>query len=593
MNSARRLCLFLLCLLVATRALSQQYFKLLDKPEKSYSKKIARFANGDVLVGDSPLEPLTPGKNISIFLMRFDPCGDTVWAKKYELGQYYLDLNDIKITGSGEIYLYGSAYANSQELIFLAKLNEEGEILRFRLFNPLYVDHFTFSIDLKSNRIMIYGLLLHWSIPKRGFVMILNKDLHIQWGKSFTPFESEGKGIITRDDGFLCRSGLYLYKLNAQGALQWATTLETAPGIYPLAGPVEVDNGYVLEASGPDFGFFYKVDLNGKFVWKSDKFPAAKGPPDFVLQPDGNILAAWTGPGDQGENAPCALLLSPQGAILRGQKLALDQPIDTGPLALSLDEDNSVNIVGSANPYIIKPDKVTDFLLQFSLDSLSGDCFQWEPILSFAPNDVSLQFVPLDTVTVDATMNDVTAGSFLIHPLEFEIGDICDAPGPDHLITVDTMLPCDQPWQVTLPGPGFVWDDGSPDNPRLLYRAGRYQASSRSNCSRPVIYSYQLQKQVCNCSIYLPNIFSPNGDGQNDLLEFSSNCTPVEWHMQVYDRWGNQVFESRDADLFWDGTFRQKPALPGVYFAVIHYRMLDNSGVLQNGYFAQEVAVFR
>lgn len=432
------------------------------------------------------------------------------------------------------------------------------------MFNPLYVDHFTFSIDLKNNRIMIYGLLLHWSIPKRGFVMVLNKDLHIQWGKSFTPFESEGKGIITRDDGFLCRSGPYLYKLNAQGALQWATTLVTNPGIYPLAGPVEVDNGYVLEASGPGFGFFYKVDLNGKFVWKSEKyFPPPKDRRISCCNPTAIYWLPGPDRVTRAENAPCALLLSPQGAILRGQKLALDQPIDTGPLALSLDESNTVNIAGSANPYIIKPDKVTDFLLQFSLDSLSGNCFQWEPILSFAPNDVSLQFVPLDTVTVDATMNDVTAGSFLIHPLEFEIEDICDAPGPDHLITVDTMLPCDQSWQVTLPGPGFVWDDGSPDNPRLLYRAGHYQATSRSDCSRPVVYSYQLQKQVCNCSIYLPQIFSPNGDGQNDRLEFSSNCTPVEWHMQVFDRWGNQMFESRDAGLFRTALFRQKPALPG------------------------------
>lgn len=594
MNRARHICFFFLFLLIPAGALTQQYFQLLEKPLKSYSKKIARFPNGDVLVGDSPLEPLTPGKNISVFLLRLDPCGDTVWTKKYELGKYYLELNDIKITGPGDIYLYGSAYANSQELIFLTKLTGDGEVLRFRLFNPIYVDHFTFSIDLKNDVLLAYGLLLHWGVPKRGFVVILNRDLNFQWGKSFTPFESEGKAIITRDDGFLCRSGPYLYKLNKLGALQWATTLQTEPGVYALAGPVETDNGYVMEASGPGFGFFYKVDLFGNFVWKSAKFSAAKGVPDLEMRPDGNIIAAWNYPGAAGESIPAVLILSPGGEILRGQKLMPDGPIDIGPLSLSVDEDNTINLVGSANPYITKPDKVTDFIGQFSLDSLSGNCFRWEPIPAPTPNAVPLKFVPIDTLTVDATMNDVTAGSFLFQSLEPELRSLCGFTNSDQVIAIDTVLPCDQPWQVALPSPDFRWDDGSPDNPRLLYRAGFYQASSRpADCSQPITYRYQLQKQVCNCSIYLPNAFSPNDDGRNDRIGFSSNCTPVRWQMLVYDRWGNRVFESQDSNRSWDGTIRQKPALPGVYLVVINYEMMDNSGVIQKGDFVQDVALFR
>ena len=580
-------------LLSAQRALPQQYFKRLDSPEKSYSKKIARFPNGDILVGDSPLIPLSPDKNISIFLMRLDRCGDTVWAKKYELGKYYLELNDLKISGAGDIYLYGSAYANSQELIFLARADEAGEVARFRLFNPLFIDHFTFTIDLADDRVVAFGLLLHWSVPKRGLVAVFNHDLQLQWGKSFTPFESASEGIITRDNGFLCRSGPYLYKLNALGALQWANVLESVPGVYPLAGPLEVDNGYLLEASGPDFGFFYKVDLNGKLLWESDKFPAVKLAPDFVLQPNGNVLAAWNGPGDKGENAPCILVLSPEGKILKAQKLASDQAIDTGPVVLSTDEDRTAHIAGSANPYITKPDKVADFILQFSLDSLSGDCFRWEPIQNLGPNDVPLTFISIDTFTVDATMNDVTAGSFLVNTLEVKIQDLCAPVVSGNLVQVDTVLPCDQAWQVALPGAGFAWADGSHDNPRLLHQAGIYEAVNRQDCRQPVSRQYRLEKQPCNCAVYLPNAFSPNGDGRNDRLEFSVNCTPLQWQMSVYDRWGNRVFESRDPDLFWDGAIGGRVALPGVYLVVLTYQMMDNSGIVQTGQLVQDAALFR
>lgn len=591
-TAARHILLF--CLLLATdRAPAQQYFKLLDSPEKSYNKKIARFPNGDMLVGDSPLAPLSPDKNISIFLMRLDKCGDTIWTKKYELGKYYLELNDMKISGTGDIYLYGSAYANSQELIFLAKVNADGEVLRFRLFNPLFIDHFTYTIELSSDRIVVFGLLLHWSVPKRGLVAVFNHDLQFQWGKSFTPFESASEGIITRDKGYLFRSGPYLYKLDAQGDLQWANILETAPGVYPLAGPLEVDNGYLLEASGPDFGFFYKVDLNGNFVWKSDRFPVAKTPPDMALQPDGNILAAWNGPGDLGENAPCVLTLTPQGKIQHARKLAPGQAIDTGPLALSVDEDGTVNIAGSANPYITKPDKITDFLLQFSPDSLSGDCFHWEPIYNLNPNHIPLQFTPLDTVTVDAAMNDVTAGSFLVNSLDVKMQDLCAPSVLANRVEVDTLLPCDQPWEVSLPGPGFEWADGSKENPRRLFQAGVYEALDRRDCRQPLTWQYRLEKQACTCSVYLPNAFSPNGDGRNDRLEFSANCTPVQWQITVYDRWGNRVFESRDPDAFWDGTFKNKPVLPGVYMVAVIYQMTDNNGSLQNGQLARDVVLIR
>lgn len=55
--------------------------------------------------------------------------------------------------------------------------------------------------------------------------------------------------------------------------------------------------------------------------------------------------------------------------------------------------------------------------------------------------------------------------------------------------------------------------------------------------------------------IFVPNAFSPNNDGNNDLFKVR-NVVPIDdFYFTVYDRWGQQVFETRDSNEGWDGTF--------------------------------------
>ncbi|MEI6123156.1 MAG: gliding motility-associated C-terminal domain-containing protein [Bacteroidota bacterium] len=70
-----------------------------------------------------------------------------------------------------------------------------------------------------------------------------------------------------------------------------------------------------------------------------------------------------------------------------------------------------------------------------------------------------------------------------------------------------------------------------------------------------------------NCdkqTVYIPNIFSPNGDGANDIFRVRGpNIDSV--HLQVYNRWGNLVFESKDINAGWDGTYKGQDCEAGVY----------------------------
>jgi gliding motility-associated-like protein len=71
--------------------------------------------------------------------------------------------------------------------------------------------------------------------------------------------------------------------------------------------------------------------------------------------------------------------------------------------------------------------------------------------------------------------------------------------------------------------------------------------------------------------IYIPNIFSPNGDGINDVLKISADESVQEISsFSIFDRWGNLVFgvehkQVDDASLFWDGKMKGEAMNPGVF----------------------------
>lgn len=68
--------------------------------------------------------------------------------------------------------------------------------------------------------------------------------------------------------------------------------------------------------------------------------------------------------------------------------------------------------------------------------------------------------------------------------------------------------------------------------------------------------------------LFVPNIFSPNGDGSNDeLIVFGPRI--FEFSMEIYDRWGKRVYKSNDQNEHWDGTFDDKTLSPQTFVYII------------------------
>ena len=83
--------------------------------------------------------------------------------------------------------------------------------------------------------------------------------------------------------------------------------------------------------------------------------------------------------------------------------------------------------------------------------------------------------------------------------------------------------------------------------------------------------------------IYVPNAFSPNGDGKNDVLYVRGESIIEEMDFIIYNRWGQQVFASRDPKTGWDGTFKGEKLGPDVFGYHLKAKCFDGQTYTQKG----------
>lgn len=99
-----------------------------------------------------------------------------------------------------------------------------------------------------------------------------------------------------------------------------------------------------------------------------------------------------------------------------------------------------------------------------------------------------------------------------------------------------------------------------------------------------------LKVPGAECPLFIPNAFSPNGDGINDLFEIASKTTfkaQINTY-SIFDRWGKQIYEANNfpidsSDQWWDGTINHKTADSGTYIYLIEVGFANGEAVIFQG----------
>lgn len=126
---------------------------------------------------------------------------------------------------------------------------------------------------------------------------------------------------------------------------------------------------------------------------------------------------------------------------------------------------------------------------------------------------------------------------------------------------------------LTLKGnPDTVtWQDGTLSFSHPVPQpGGTYTAIAKNGCGADTLTSV-VSFGECACNLLMPNAFTPNGDGINDIFRPLNFCRMSAYVLQIFDRYGVQVFRSEDPNAGWDGNFHGQPAMPGNYVWMVRY----------------------
>ncbi len=107
--------------------------------------------------------------------------------------------------------------------------------------------------------------------------------------------------------------------------------------------------------------------------------------------------------------------------------------------------------------------------------------------------------------------------------------------------------------------------------------------TDQNGCS--VIDTVFLEVDVVICGepeVFIPNAFSPNNDGENELLYVRGNAIKTML-LRVYDRWGELVFETNSKTAGWNGTYKNKPVDPGVFVYYLDVICFDEQKFFKKG----------
>ncbi|MBK6544717.1 MAG: gliding motility-associated C-terminal domain-containing protein [Saprospiraceae bacterium] len=115
----------------------------------------------------------------------------------------------------------------------------------------------------------------------------------------------------------------------------------------------------------------------------------------------------------------------------------------------------------------------------------------------------------------------------------------------------------------------------------IYTKNGRYIDYFKTSLGCDSIISSFIYFETCN-DIFIPNIFSPNGDNVNDSF-FPQGINIEQYQMKIFDRWGNLIFESTNFLKFWDGKFKGEYSLPGVYVYLIEGTSINGNSFHVSG----------
>lgn len=144
---------------------------------------------------------------------------------------------------------------------------------------------------------------------------------------------------------------------------------------------------------------------------------------------------------------------------------------------------------------------------------------------------------------------------------------------PYQFLPKDTTICSAATLMIDLPNySSYRWSDGSTQNPHSLSQPGTHTLEVRDRNGCYGTDQITITHTLC-VEIMVPNAFTPNADGKNDVFTPMVPVPLPGYRMQIWNRWGMLVFETTISTKGWDGTIAGQPQPAGTYVYKITYKL--------------------
>jgi gliding motility-associated-like protein len=218
-----------------------------------------------------------------------------------------------------------------------------------------------------------------------------------------------------------------------------------------------------------------------------------------------------------------------------------------------------------------------------AVPSITGGTFKWQPDGQQTANIV---VAPMIT-----SAYSITYSFFGCEAKDTAIVTVNSSPTAIIHASSDAIFIEDSVVLTAFGGLSYLWNTGTSENTNSQIMFPLHDtiycviASNNNNCYDTACVKINVKG---SSTLYVPNAFTPNGDGINDV--FFVPYTHVEkFHLTIFNKWGNLLFETYDITVGWDGKYKGEVVSDDVYvFSIeaigedkMNYRKLGRITVLK------------
>jgi gliding motility-associated-like protein len=519
-------------------------------------------------------------------LIKLNANGTLVWSKSIGTNGFFDEGSSINELSDGNYLLTGRYISMGAFNAFLMKTDTSGNLLWLKCYGDSL--HSTWGFDVKEmpngNLVLAGSTTLakfNYQSFSDNFVMQLNPTGDTLWTKIFygSPDQFENVSSIAFDAGGNILLGVAtasypyvgavanknaVFKFSTSGNLLLAKTYNTGSSHYTRLHPAP-DGGFVLSAFSNRYGgplgfqtLLMKLDdtlHSGCFETDVTNLTIVTQKTFKITQPGSSLITS----GSVINNT------STSNIDLSDTTLCISLP------ALNATFTSSGHCIGDTTFFQADTTGVISYFWDFG-DIGNADT-SWLPSPSYLYTDTGSYNVRL--IVSNGCESDTLYQQVIIFDTTFNF-----SLGPDSQIVAGNTIQIG----FSANGANYAWNTGDTTSHISVSTSGTYILTIQlGNCASHtdtlVITATHLSAgespEYHPCHLTLPNAFSPNGDGLNDLLKplgipLGQGVEFIQF--EIYNRWGNRVFFTKDPTQGWDGTYNGSPADVESYFYYVRYR---------------------